>query len=857
MDTRYDQFCHADPAFYDLPFVAGATGEGFIDRRDVPTGWGVRVQDIWTVLVPAQVLLPEQGWKIHVSATPDNATTVLGTVWAYCVPANISFKVLTNQTTLLLRNAKYADRTGSGKFVTIYPVGLDQLERTLRELGAALEGSAGPYVLSDVRWGPGPLYVRYGGFIERHCRMDDGEISLAIADPDGRLVPDLREPRFTLPDWVAVPEFLAASVAARLRPDAGFQFPFQVERALHFSNGGGIYLAVDNRTGRRVVLREARPHAGLDADGNDAVRRLLRERDFLKKLAGSGVVPDLYEYFTCWEHHFLVEEYIEGDTLGRLFVMRYPLIHPEVPEEAIGEYTAWALDVLDKVRTGLSTLHNAGIAFGDLHPQNIIVTPSGSIRFVDLEMASYLVDKIPATLGAPGYTPVDGRTGAEADHYALASLSHYLFLPLNALFPLNPALPAMLASSATHLFPVPPDLLTEATARLRDRRTPTGASVELGPDQVARLTRDLDSGEIDWPALRDSICGAILASATPARSDRLFPGDIEQFTHGGTGLAYGAAGVLYALAVSGVGRFPEHEAWLLKAVRDPANIFPRTGFYDGLHGVAYALAEIGLDDDAISVLEQAMLTPLDELPNSLFSGMAGVGLNLLHFAALTADSALLAHAVDAGARLADATLCRRDPAPQPPTGLLLGYSGHALLYLRLFEVAGETEFLDFAEQALRRDIDECVVMEDGTLLTDEGWRAEPYIGTGSAGVGLVLQEFLRHRDDNELSVALARIRRACEPEFVMFPGLFAGRAGLMACMQWLADPEAARRVRAVIDRHLQRLAWHVVPYCGQVAFAGNQLLRLSMDLATGSAGVLLALSAVLDDGPSLPFLTGQ
>ncbi|MER6564469.1 hypothetical protein ABT300_43530, partial [Streptomyces sp. NPDC001027] len=38
---------------------------------------------------------------------------------------------------------------------------------------------------------------------------------------------------------------------------------------------------------------------------------------------------------------------------------------------------------------------------------------------------------------------------------------------------------------------------------------------------------------------------------------------------------------------------------------------------------------------------------------------------------------------------------------------------------------------------------------------------------------------------------------------------------------------------------------------------GEQLLRLSMDLATGSAGVLLALGSALADTPALPFWTGR
>jgi hypothetical protein len=44
-------------------------------------------------------------------------------------------------------------------------------------------------------------------------------------------------------------------------------------------------------------------------------------------------------------------------------------------------------------------------------------------------------------------------------------------------------------------------------------------------------------------------------------------------------------------------------------------------------------------------------------------------------------------------------------------------------------------------------------------------------------------------------------------------------------------------------------AWHALPYGDGMAFPGTGLLRLSMDLATGTAGVLLALGAVLHDRP--------
>ena len=53
----------------------------------------------------------------------------------------------------------------------------------------------------------------------------------------------------------------------------------------------------------------------------------------------------------------------------------------------------------------------------------------------------------------------------------------------------------------------------------------------------------------------------------------------------------------------------------------------------------------------------------------------------------------------------------------------------------------------------------------------------------------------------------------------------------------------------VVAAHVRRLAWHALTYGGQLAFPGEQLLRLSMDLATGTAGVLLALGSALHDEP--------
>jgi hypothetical protein len=167
---RYEAYCLIDPSFYDIPTRVQDQGNDFHQARcPVPDAWERSGLDDWVVLTPHGVELPPQGWKIHVSATLDNAQDVLTAVWDYCVPRRIAFKFLRGADNLLLANAKYAHRGSSGKFITVYPADEASLEAVLTELGDILQGRPGPYVLSDLRWGTGPLYVRYGGFSSRTC----------------------------------------------------------------------------------------------------------------------------------------------------------------------------------------------------------------------------------------------------------------------------------------------------------------------------------------------------------------------------------------------------------------------------------------------------------------------------------------------------------------------------------------------------------------------------------------------------------------------------------------------------------------------------------------------------------------
>lgn len=860
MDTRYESHSFADPLFYDSPARWGRNEEFAAVREPLPEGWTRQDLGVWVMLHPTGVQLPEQGWKIHVSACLDNAQTVLDAVRRHCEAERMPFKYLRGLPVLQIQNAKYAPRGGSGKFCTLYPTDDGQLERCLKALGAELAGQPGPYILSDLRWGEGPLYLRYGAFVSRWHRSEAGVAELAFADPQGNLVPDVRAAVFEVPDWAPVPEFLRPALedrknGAKHGSARSGSLPYQVERALHFSNAGGIYLATDPATGQRVVLKEGRPYAGLDQRGTDAVARLRHEYEILRTLAGVPAVPSAVAELTAWEHHFLVQEYVEGQTLNSWLVRHHPLVHPDPDPAEIRGYTADALGLLAQVEQGLEQIHARGVVFGDLHPRNLIIRQDGRVAFIDFELASRTDDFVHPALGAAGFA-APGLKGTALDRYALAVLKLWIFLPLPQLLSLDPAKAADLVRAAAQQFPLPAEFTDSLISSLVapptvDGRPPAGHSaIRATAVRRAELRELLTAPEPDWPALRHSLAAAIRAAATPERTDRLFPGDVAQFSVDALGLSYGAAGVLYALHTTGAGVHPDHVRWLIDA-EDRRS--PRPGLYTGTHGVAYTLDLLGEHDLALDLLDRLRPLPLRDQGQDLAGGLPGTVLTLLHFARRTGDPALLDRALTAaealGARL-DET---RDSPSRQPVGLLSGGAGQALAFLRLYEHTGQDWLLERTGQALRRDLSRCVTTPKGTLTVEDGPRVLPYLESGSAGIGLVLHDYLRHRPDSPHAGSEQAIRRAAEAAFVVQPNLFNGRAGLIGYLSRLRQGPDAAHVDTVLDRHRRLLAWHLIPYQGQLAFPGEQLLRLSMDLGTGSAGVLLALGTALAGTPGLPF----
>ncbi|MDA2814989.1 class III lanthionine synthetase LanKC [Nocardiopsis sp. RSe5-2] len=879
MIKGYGVFCDVDRHFYDTPHRRGAAeagGPAFeAAERPVPSGWRSHREGDWLALRPIAHRLPEQGWKIHVSARLDNAEPVLARVWDHCVEQGLAFKFVPTPRLLHNRNAKYADRGSSGKFITVYPADEQEAGAAAAALDGLVGGEPGPYILSDLRWGAGPVHLRYGSFTRRYCYDEHGEAVPALERPDGALVPDRRGPAFRLPEWVEAPAFLRPHLEARTA-DTVTGLPCTVERALHFSNGGGVYAGQDRTTGEPVVLKEARPHAGLSADGADAVERLERECAALEQLAGLDCVPGVRGAHEVGGHRFLVLEYIEGRPLNTFLSRRHPLIGADPAPERLADYAEWAMRLHGRVEEAVAAVHGRGIVFNDLHLFNVMVSEDESaVVLLDFEAARAAGDRARQTVANPGFVAPADRRGFDVDRYALACLRISLFFPLTSLFAVDRAKAAHLAEEAARAFPHAREFLERGAAEiLRDAdggsagRPVTAGEAAVGSAGGADTPGAGGQGAPfppvapgDWPRSRDSMAAAVLASATPDRDDRLFPGDIAQFATacGGLSFGHGAAGVLYALAESGAGTDSGAMEWLLRRAKEPGAGSP-LGFFDGLAGLAWTLARLGHRAPALELADRVLAEPWEAAGPGLHGGTAGLGLVFDSLAADTGEADLRAAALRCAELSAQRVLSA--PGDRRRAGLLHGGSGPALLGVRLYERTGDTALLDSARHALQADLDRCVTGVSGALQVDEGWRTLPYLGEGSIGIGMVVDDYLQHRRDEALERVRPQIVRAAQSRFYAQPGLLRGQAGMVLYLSRTtapADPapdsDAVRERERALARQIDGLSLHSMRYRGHLAFPGEQMMRLSMDLATGTAGCLLALAAARGDKPTgLPFL---
>ncbi|MCX5395062.1 class III lanthionine synthetase LanKC [Streptomyces sp. NBC_00094] len=852
-----------------------------------PPDWTLRRSGLWYIAGSPRVSVPEQGWKIHVAVRSQDSLACLERAARCALDASVSFKFLLDAQTLAEVNGKLWPRGSSGKFMTFYPPDDRAFLRLGDALAAELSAFTGPYILSDRRWPDSScVYYRYGGFSPRTVLQPDGSRQFVILDSHGSYVPDVRRPFWHLPEWLTDP-------LVQDRPPLGEVTPslcdgrFHVTSALNFSNRGGVYLADDAVGGGTVVLKEARPHIEVGLNRLDAVELLQKEHRILRDLADSGLYVRAVEIFEEGGHAFLVEEYLPGDHLGRYSIQRNPLYRTGVTAAVLDEYYAGLRGLWLQMARAVQAAHRRGIVLGDLSFGNVIVQDPSTIRVIDLECAVEEGIDPPVGLHTPGMaTPGAVRSGIsdrDNDIYALGALVFGSVMLANGMSELYPPsrrrfladlsddlrlsdrflglLDELMEGPAVGHAPdidqviaALTDVPVTAPKPVRRSRGATGGTIRSrGPRRPSRDgTRELAR------ETRDAALRYLENTATPERQDRLFPADPTVFETNPLSVAYGAAGVLHAFHHAGVAVPPHLAAWM--ADRNVTDESYPPGLYLGESGIAWVLHEIGRPDAAADLMRKAGRHPLLSASPNVLLGAAGYGIACLRFWLDGYGDDFLDAAVRVGEGLA--ATCVRGPqgAHWPdaegnvPLGYAFGGSGIALFLLYLSRAAGDERAFALGRSALGHDLAHAVrhgeEFEGFPALVpheSEAGRIVPrcYWDSGSAGVLTALIRYLAVRPDDALQPWLAPLVDNVHHKYAVFPQLFHGLSGmgnvLLDVWEFTGDPQYREAAWTVAEGVLLfRID------CPEGAgFPGEQAVRESADLATGTAGVALFLDRLI------------
>ncbi len=205
---------------------------------------------------------------------------------------------------------------------------------------------------------------------------------------------------------------------------------YQVIQVLGAGGFGETFLAEDTHlpSRRRCVIKQLKPLADEPKTYQKVQQLFEREATTLEFLSeGSEQIPNLYAYFSENGLFYLVQEWIQGQTLTNIVETKGCL-----DEKAVKEILLSLLPVLEYV-------HSKGIIHRDIKPDNIILRNSNNHPvLIDFGAVKETIRTAinssgnptkSMVIGTPGYMPIEqavGRAVFATDIYSLGLTAIYL-----------------------------------------------------------------------------------------------------------------------------------------------------------------------------------------------------------------------------------------------------------------------------------------------------------------------------------------------------------------------------------------------------------------------------------------------
>ena len=202
-------------------------------------------------------------------------------------------------------------------------------------------------------------------FLDQACHGDEGlcrEVESLLASYE-RAENFIESPAFEV-----APELLTDDKAGALVGESIGHY--RIESLIGVGGMGEVYLARDERLGRKVALKLLPEHM----TANEAqLSRFKTEARAASALNHPNILT-VYEIGTEANRQFIATEFIEGVTLRALLARGRMNLHE-------------ALEIALQVASALAAAHETGVVHRDIKPENIMLRPDGYAKVLDFGIA--------------------------------------------------------------------------------------------------------------------------------------------------------------------------------------------------------------------------------------------------------------------------------------------------------------------------------------------------------------------------------------------------------------------------------------------------------------------------------------
>jgi serine/threonine protein kinase len=201
---------------------------------------------------------------------------------------------------------------------------------------------------------------------------------------------------------------------------------YQIIRLLGTGGMGSVYYAIDPVLDRYVAIKQLMPTpSNVERVAQQMQKQFLREAQTLAALHHPNL-PRVTDYFVDGDLHYLVMDYVEGQSLLDMLIAN----KSGFAEDLVLE---WA----DQILSALEYVHARNVIHRDIKPANVRRTADGHIFLVDFGLVKPNSLNDPRTLtmfhgiGTPEYAPPEqydpeSHTDQRSDLYALGATLYHL-----------------------------------------------------------------------------------------------------------------------------------------------------------------------------------------------------------------------------------------------------------------------------------------------------------------------------------------------------------------------------------------------------------------------------------------------